>query len=68
MNESPPLLEGAIYISPLGRRCQWDVSDARGNRAPWLTFLYCDGRSKLGVTGFSLSRANLHILRLERRR
>ncbi|MES2959784.1 MAG: hypothetical protein V4792_16465 [Pseudomonadota bacterium] len=61
-----PLERSQVYITPLGRRCTW-VAGQEGRHA-WFMFRYVDGRNQptaLNWQGFTLSRENLRILRLE---
>lgn len=57
----PALEEGAIYLSPTGRRCRW-VPTAKFK---WLTFEYVDGPVRLDGARdqFTLTSANLRVLR-----
>ena len=55
------LYQNAVYLSPTGRRCRWIPLLQRAH----LYFEYVDGGRIRD--GFTLSAANMHLVRLERR-
>lgn len=63
----PDLDPQAVYLSPRGRRCRVHASSAAAPIATFATLIYdrADGMPCLGqlADGFTLSRANWHLLR-----
>lgn len=61
-----PLLEGVVYISPLGRRCRWVPYHPNSSRGVSGVLLeYVDAPPRMGGErdGFTLSHYNLHLLK-----